>query len=110
MEPFLQDVERFLERQPVGGIRAESVRLAARSCLRGLQIPDDDPDCRIQRIHLGRRDAVMLQFLPKTQVKHLLERWEKQWDILRFHHLHFLADKVALADQEHPSLHLYFYL
>lgn len=110
MEPFLQEVDKFLESQEIGQARSEAVRLAARSCLRGLQIQDDDPDCHIGRVHLGKRDAIVLSFIPKSQMRHLMERWEKQWDILRFHHLHAIADRVALSEQENPSLRLYFYL
>jgi hypothetical protein len=110
MEPFLQDVDRFLQTQKIGRLRADSIRLAARSCLKGLQIADDDPDCRIDRVHMGKRDAIALHFIPKSQVKHLMERWEKQWDILRFHHLHTVADKVELLEQEPHSLRLVFYL
>ena len=110
MEPFLQSVDRFLETQQIGRLRADDIRLAARSCFKGLQIADDDPDCRIHRAHLGKRDAIILHFNPKSQVRHLMERWEKQWDILRFHHLHTVADKVELDEKEIPSLRLVFYL
>jgi hypothetical protein len=110
MEPFLREVERFLESGKLGQIRSEALRLAARSCVKGLQLADDDPDCRIRCVHLGTRDAVVLSFVPRSKLRHLVERWEKQWDILRFHHLHSVADKVAVSDSENPSLQLYFYL
>ena len=55
MEPFLREVDRFLECGKLGQTRSEAVRLAARSCLKGLQIAEDDPDCRIYCVHLGTR-------------------------------------------------------
>ena len=110
MEVFLREVDRFLECGKLGQTRSEAVRLAARSCLKGLQIAEDDPDCRIHCVHLGTRDAVVLSFVPRSHLRHLVERWEKQWDILRFHHLHFVADKVTVSETESPSLQLYFYL
>ena len=112
MESFLKEIDRLLAARSVGRMTRDAVCLVARSCLKGLQIQEGEGEgeCRIGVAHLGKRDAVMLRFVPKQAMKHLIDRWEKQWDILRFHHLHQIADKVVLSDQAEPALNVYFYL
>ena len=112
MDPFEQKVEQFLERQNFRGPRRETIRVTATSCAKGLMLREGEGDgeASIARIHLDRRDAVLLRFVKPAGLKPFVERWEKQRGILRYHHLFWVADRVCPGDAANPELKVYFYL
>jgi len=90
--------------------RREAVRLTASSCVKGLMLQEGDGEASIARVHLDRRDAILLRFVKPAGLKPFVERWEKQRGILRYHHLFWVADRVCPGDAANPELKVYFYL
>lgn len=112
MEPFERTVEQFLDAQRFRSPRREAIRLAASSCVKGLMLREGEGggEASIARVHLGRRDAVLLRFVKPAELKPFVERWEKQRGMLRYHHLFWVADRVCPGDAANPELKVYFYL
>ena len=110
MEAFEREVERFLDAQKFRSPRREAIRLAASSCAKGLMLSEGEGEASIARVHLDRRDAILLRFVKPAGLKPFVERWEKQRGILRYHHLFWVADRVCPGDAANPELKVYFYL
>jgi hypothetical protein len=112
MEAFERDVEKFLDAHQFRSPRREAIRLAASSCVKGLMIREGEGEgeATIARVHLDRRDAVLLRFVKPAGLKPFVERWEKQRGMLRYHHLFWVADRVCPGDAANPELKVYFYL
>jgi hypothetical protein len=102
MGPFERDVERFLDAQNIRSPRRAAICAAASSCFQGLMLEGGDGEASIARVHMGKRDAILLRFVKPAGLKTFLERWDKQRGILRYHHLFWVADRVCPGDAANP--------